>query len=541
MLPNRWGRVVPRLETYLQASAFLLYFAIVVVYQWLSQAYTMAFGGYSDEPAHYVTALMIRDYILSGFSGSPLAFAERYYVHYPAVAFGMWGPVIHVLSGVWMAVFSDSRVSILLLMAVIAASLAWSAQWMIGRAFGRLPGVLAGLAICLIPAFQAYSVLVMADILTGTLILWATYCWSRYLDSGEPALAWRFGVFATLAVLSKANAGSLALLPIPAALMAGRADLFRRRHFWLPAVMVGLIAGPWCLFYAWLMANLTRVPTTFAIVSKYLTQGLGLFGVLTIPLVLAGVASGFFHKPPYPGGRPLWAAAVSMSLGFIAYHCLVPGGFEDRYVLMIAPWIAILLILGAEWIAGAFLPFRRGVASTILLAAIVVYGVAVFRVHPKTNLPYAQVAYDLIHGRELPQSVFLVSSESSVETMMVAEVAMQDRRPNHFVLRASKMFARMNWNGDRYENRVTDEAEMRDDLRAWGVSRVIVDTTPGPVPWPHHRMLRAVVAADPQWRLTRRYGPVEVYEFQGVAKMPEKIQVDVPYTLRLTLEAATGK
>jgi hypothetical protein len=54
-------------------------------------------------------------------------------------------------------------------------------------------------------------------------------------------------------------------------------------------------------------------------------------------------------------------------------------------------------------------------------------------------------------------------------------------------------------------------------------------------------MLRAVVAADPQWRLTRRYGPVEVYEFQGVAKMPEKIQVDVPYTLRLTLEAATGK
>jgi len=30
------------------------------------------------------------------------------------------------------------------------------------------------------------------------------------------------------------------------------------------------------------------------------------------------------------------------------------------------------------------------------------------------------------------------------------------------------MFARMNWNGDRYENRVTDEAEMRNDLRAWG-------------------------------------------------------------------------
>jgi len=200
-------------------------------------------------------------------------------------------------------------------------------------------------------------------------------------------MSWCFAVFATLALLSKGECRLVGADSYSGGLNGRPRDLFRRRHFWLPAVMVGLIAGPWFLFYAWLMANLTRVPTTFAIVSKYLTQGLGLFGVLTIPLVLAGVASGFIHKPLYPGGRSLWAAAVSISLGFLAYHCLVPGGYEDRYVLMIAPWIAILLILGAEWIARAFLPFRRGVASTILLAAIVVYGVAVFRVHPKTIFP----------------------------------------------------------------------------------------------------------------------------------------------------------
>ena len=538
---QRPGRLA-RLEAYKHASVFFLYFAIVVAYQWLSHAYTLTFGGYSDEPAHYVTALMIRDYIMSGFSGSPLAFAERYYVHYPAVAFGMWGPVIHITGAIWMMLFSQSRVSILLLMAVIAAGFAWSATWMIGRVFGWVRGILAGLAICLIPAFQTYSAMVMADILTGTLILWAAYCWSRYLETGRPSMSWRFAALAALALLTKANAGSLALLPIPAALLAGRADLFRRREFWLPAAMVALVAGPWCLFYVWLMRAVTPVPATVAIVFKYMTLGPGVFGVLTIPFVLAGMAKGFFRGAPFAGGRALWAVAFSMSLGFLVYHSFVPGGFESRYVLMIAPWVAILLIIGAEWIAEAFLPSRRGIVSSVLIAAIVIYGAASFRVHLKTQLPYAEVAYDLIGRRNLPQSVFLISSESAVETTFVAEIAMRDRRPNHFVLRASKMLARMNWSGNQYENRTVDENQVRDALRAWGVSRVIIDTTPGPIPWPHHRLLRSAVSADPEWRLTRRYGMVEVYEFQGVVKLPERIEVDVPYTLRRTLAApVTGK
>src|ERR1700761_9043583 len=89
-------------ELYLQAATFLLYVCIVVAYQWMSQAYSLTFGGYSDEPAHYLTSLMIRDYLLSGFRLTPLAFAERYYVHYPAVAFGMWGPLLPILGGIWM-------------------------------------------------------------------------------------------------------------------------------------------------------------------------------------------------------------------------------------------------------------------------------------------------------------------------------------------------------------------------------------------------------------------------------------------------------
>jgi hypothetical protein len=351
----------------------------------------------------------------------------------------------------------------------------------------------------------------------------------------------RFAVLAILALLTKANAGALVLLPVPAAFLAGRSDLFRRRSFWLPVPLVVLFAGPWYVFYAWLMANLSKVPLTPEIASSYLLQGLGIFGLATIPLVLAGIGSGFFKRAPAAVPHALWAVAVSMSLGFIAYYCVIPGGFEPRYILMAAPWVAILLVAGAEWIAMPFLPSQPRVVPAVLLAAVVLYGAATFYVRPKPQVPYAEVAYDLVCRDKLPQSVFLISSESTVETVFVAEVAMRDRRPNHFVFRASKMLARMNWNGNRYETTVDTAAQVSARLRALGVSRIIIDTTKGPIPRPDHQLLRSTVANDPEWRLARRYGPLEVYAFVGVVKMPARIQVDVPYTLRRTLAAETGK
>ena len=48
-----------------------------------------------------------------------------------------------------------------------------------------------------------------------------------------------------------------------------------------------------------------------------------------------------------------------------------------------------------------------------------------------------------------PQTI-LVSAESPGEGMLIAEIAMRDRRPGHFVLRGSKVLARSDWNGNGY-------------------------------------------------------------------------------------------
>ncbi|MGD1096409.1 MAG: hypothetical protein ABSB35_31000, partial [Bryobacteraceae bacterium] len=99
-------------------------------------------NGYPDEPAHYITSLMLRDYLTSAQWAHPMRFAEDYYLHYPKVTFGIWGPGFQILSAIWMLIFSHSRTSILLLMALITAAIA-TALFYVGRPRFSLPGAVA--------------------------------------------------------------------------------------------------------------------------------------------------------------------------------------------------------------------------------------------------------------------------------------------------------------------------------------------------------------------------------------------------------------
>ncbi len=76
---------------------FSIALAIIVLIQWRGNAYSADFdavGG--DEAAHFVTGLMIRDYAAEALGAPPLEFAERFYLSYPKVAFGIWPPLFHL-------------------------------------------------------------------------------------------------------------------------------------------------------------------------------------------------------------------------------------------------------------------------------------------------------------------------------------------------------------------------------------------------------------------------------------------------------------
>jgi predicted secreted protein len=104
--------------------AFGLFFSAAFFLQQSAHAYRTEIGAEFDDASHYVTGLMVRDYIAQGFPSSPSAFAQSYYAHYPKVGLGHWPPVFYVAEALWMLMFGNSIASVLVLMAVITALIA---------------------------------------------------------------------------------------------------------------------------------------------------------------------------------------------------------------------------------------------------------------------------------------------------------------------------------------------------------------------------------------------------------------------------------
>jgi hypothetical protein len=98
-----------------------LYFLATACLQRTSGAFQSDFSAYPDEPAHYVTGLMVRDYLAGLFPAAPMRYAENYYIHYPQVAFGHWPPVFYIVQAMWTLCFGVSRSSLLLLMAALTS------------------------------------------------------------------------------------------------------------------------------------------------------------------------------------------------------------------------------------------------------------------------------------------------------------------------------------------------------------------------------------------------------------------------------------
>src|SRR5947209_9185195 len=79
------------------AAIATLFIALVLVLQWVGGAYRSEFAGYPDEGAHYITGVMMRDYVAVHKLVSFRQYAEDYYLHYPKVALGHWPPVFYTV------------------------------------------------------------------------------------------------------------------------------------------------------------------------------------------------------------------------------------------------------------------------------------------------------------------------------------------------------------------------------------------------------------------------------------------------------------
>jgi hypothetical protein len=509
-------------------------FAIIagaLILQACSGVYRSEFSSSSDETAHYVTALMIRDYVYSGFQEKPLAFARAYYDHYPKVAFGAWPPLFHVASAIWMSVFSTSRQSILFFMGLIAglwsASLYWAAEKPLGRSIAGLASAL----LLLLPLIQDLTSSIMADNLIGLFDFWAMLAFGSFLDRGRTRDITLFTVFATLNGLTKPNGVALLLLPFFAVILANRFELLKDRRFWAPFPVIAVAGGPF-EYISWRFTNqsVEKVKLSpLAVVDQLAGNFRELFLVLGVALSLLLVLGLLrrYSRRGVDAEQGLWIAAASLLLAVIVFHSLIPQvrGVQDRYLTgAIGP---AMLFAGAG-IRAVWDRIGESRSRSVWKIAAVGGLVAALWLSPGLRIPdkhplgFREIAARL----SLPEnrnSVVLVSSEAFGEGLTVSELAMVDQRPEHRILRASKVLSESNWNGLDYHLKFKTPASIVAFLDAESVEFVILDFTPGLPRQPHHALLiEAIESAPERWRLfgvfpqdrksERPLPPIRVYQ-----------------------------
>jgi len=533
-------------------AAWALLLLTTILLQRLGGAYSAGWGGHPDEPAHVMTGLMVRDYLAAKCPWPPMRFAEQYYVHYPKVALGHWPPFFYLALASWMLLTGPARVTLLLFMAVIGASIAAFVYEFLRGEVGRWTALLFALLTTTIPLMQQSVSSVMSDGLVALLCLAAIWFYARYLESERFGSALMFGALAGVALITKGTGVVLAGVPPLAVAASRRWGLLRKLSFWSPAVMVVAVAGPW---YAYQFAAFPDTSIAWAGIGKAREGGtvdhiITPFKAVGLPLMCLaaiGLVGRWFRA-----ATPRWAVLGALALASSVMHCWMHAVKEPRHMLMAVPAVLALAAAGSEIVAACRGPFsnlpiagkRLGVMIVVLLA----HFAATFEIPLCPPAAFRDAANLVLSRTQAGTDRVLISSDASGEGDLIVELAIRENRPGHVVLRAFKTLAQAGWNGADYRLLFSAPAEMRAELDRLDVGLLVMDSQQSSEQLPHHAVLKAMIAGSRDaWPLVgsltcvTQARQVSVYERAGgMRRARSPIEVPVRQTLKRTLRETLG-
>jgi hypothetical protein len=378
-------------------------------------------------------------------------------------------------------------------------------------------------ALCIsLPVIEEFSHLVMAEMLVALLVLLAVIAYGRYLDSGrwQPA-AW-FGIWFALALLTNGTAIQLAMLPPFAVLFARRWHLLRRFSFWLPAILVLGLAGPW---YLWVPGAQHESVARFGGVALHWgrligtpaawASMLGLVLLIAATLGLLICCRQILHGSA--GGK--WIASLAVLLGAYLARLLL-GAYEERHLLVNLPMLLMFATLCAGWCIRQprwqeLKPAPRNLM--VGMALVVLLSFHVYESPSKRHYGFSEVAQDLQSHPAFKNSVFLICGSATAEGLMISEVAAREFRPGHIVLRANKMLASEDWMGRNYQLLFQDPEEVLQYLEGIPTGIVIIDGDGRRTP--HGQLLYRGIQSHPEkWALLNRYPADDILVYRLIGQ-----------------------
>jgi len=476
-----------------------------LVFVTMQGAWTSDLGGDPDEAAHAVTSLMVSDFLTGGWRQSPMSFANRYYADFPKVALGHYPPGYYLLSGLWLTPHPSIK-SFLVLQALLSA-LTGALLYRLASKIVSLPAaMMAGILSSALPLALEQIQLVMSDTMLALLCVLAAVSWRDYMNHSTCRRALGFGFIATAAILTKGSAIGLAAIPLVATVLSCRLELLKKPSWWLSALPVAVLAGPWMLFSAKITADgMSNQPLSeffrdaVSFYMKTLPQSLG----WPLLVLSAGGAFALLILAVKSPRRPEASALIGLLIGMTAVMLMVPAGLNSRYILPILPVLLTAAVFAADKLS-AITPRHRSLAAVCIVVAAYVPAAS----WPKKSVHGFTAAVQRSNA-PLPTTQperWLVASDPRGEGAIIAAAAFAcpQRSPSVLrVYRASKELASSDWMGRGYQPAFTNDSGLLSHLDKLQIQRVFMDlSVPDGRQTLHEvQLLAALQSAKDRWHL----------------------------------------
>jgi hypothetical protein len=529
--------------------------SLVFSLQWLSGAHRSEVGAKPDEGAHYITGLMVRDYLMSADHRNPMGFAETYYLHYPRVAIGHWPPVFYLLQASWMLIFGITPSAIRGLVGGCALLLGFLFYRLCSARYGQWAGVGIAALMLATPLLAECSAVIMADVTVALITFAATLFFARYLRTERLRDALWFGIAVLLALLTKSNAMGVLAVPILAIPMSARWRLLGRPGLWIAAVMVVSVWGAWYWLSRQFHGDFFEAPSL-----TYAIRALGWYSRILLltagPLVGLAALTGTAVRVVVPILRGemveyLEASLFGLLVGMLVLLCAVPTGLDARHLVPVLPALFVFAAEGVVW-ASSRLPLlqrRPQTAAGILgLSLALAFLAGTFRIMPRRESGFAAANAQLFAPNSKDKPVVLIATDPMGENMMLGDLVQREERPGHYVLRASKVIADQDWNERDYKLRYQTPAELIAYLDSVPIDHVLIDESPSGLDHHEHIDLvsQTIREVPSRWSELGRYprisngqvwsNALRLYEFKHPPSGELRIRADLSRTLRRTLQ-----
>jgi hypothetical protein len=486
---------------------------LTILLQVWAGAYRSEFG--NDEYAHYVSSLLIHDYIVGGQYVSPVTYLRQYHAHYPVVGIGHWGPLAYFAEAAWMLLFGWGRTSVILSSAGITVATAAVLFHVLARRFGGILAGFAAVSYILSPPVQAGTASLMLDNSIALICLLAMVAYRRYIESGRALFSGLFGLLAVAGMLVKGNAACLALLPAFVVVIGGHWPLLRRPSFWLPVPIVLVLAGPWYFMtyplvspgfrYTWGLEFIAIAGRANAEIMAWVC------GPLAIAAGLVGVGLVLARRRPHSADA-LMVTAVSLLASVIAFQTVVPAAIQDRYLVSALPPFFIACVFALHWI-GCRAGTKAGTVSAVgaglvLLAAMP----AALSIVPKSQFGLIEAARQIWKNALPSNPSVLIATNGEPEGAIIAELAMRDpHRASIFAIRGSRLLGGGGYNTADYVPRFNSPQEIMEAIDDYNIPFVLVRGTETGNEWRHVDQVNQARKLFPE-----RWKPVYESERDGV-------------------------